>query len=544
VEFGVDVDEVSAALRAIYPDLRRFAAVVAPPNVEPDDLVQESVARVLGTGQWRKIHDLRAYLLRAIIDAAANGRGHLLDPIAVEPVAEVTLVGTYPAGMSELSRLDPMTRGLLYLVEVEDYLVDEAAPLVGSSTEDAERQVTRARKKVRVGGLEQMSTRGEVRGVDAIVDAALAEAGARGGTPVSGSRRAHWRVAAAAGTAIVLVAAILAIRSRDEGTPSAAPAPSTTRARPVTPAAPATFAGTSYGWVFDDGLVRDIFDNHPVALFPMKTANYAPVRVEGGFVAVLADRSLWFAKEESAESVQLDTLVEGVAASPGGAAIAYSTVAPDGLSATLKLVDVASRSSMAELPLDRFARVEGISSPEVLLDTGDGASASAAIWDPTGSNRVTYLDAFGGVGGVGRNVAVLHQGDGTCGALVTVRNDAIAPLRNIDLTAGDHGCDPSRWEFDPSGALVAGFGMIGAPSELRVSVNRFPVAIGTTRLIGAIWVDSSNVAAVDERGHLVKCDVSARCADVRPVQPPPLTQNSLWLIAPRRDVIDDRTRQK
>ena len=248
----------------------------------------------------------------------------------------MTLVATYPADLSELSRLDPMTRGLVYLVEVEDYLVDEAAPLVGCSTEDAERQVARARKRLRVDGVERMSTRGEVRGVDAIVAAALVEAGARDGTPVSRSRRAHWRVASAAGLAIVLVAAILAIGSRDDGTPSAAPTPSTTPAARVTAAA-ATFAGTSYGWVFDEGVVRDVFDNHTVALFPMKTANYAPVRVEGGFVAVLADRSLWFAREESAESVQLDTLVEGVAASPGGAAIAYSTVAPNGSSATLKL---------------------------------------------------------------------------------------------------------------------------------------------------------------------------------------------------------------
>jgi hypothetical protein len=292
--------------------------------------------------------------------------------------------------------------------------------------------------------------------------------------------------------------------------------------------------------VFDEGLVRDVFDNHPVALFPMKMATSAPVRVEGGFVAVLADRSLWFAREESAESVQLDTLVEGVAASPGGAAIAYSTVSLDGTSATLKMIDLSSRAVMAQLPLDRFARVVGISSPEVLLDTGDGAASAAAIWDPTGNNRVTYLDAFGSVGGVGRNAAVLYD-DGTCGALVTVRNDAIAPLRNIDLAAGDHGCDPSRWEFDASGALVAGTGMVGAPSELRVSVNRFPVAIGRTRVVGAIWVDSSNVAAIDERGHLVKCDVSARCVEVRAVQPVPLLSNSLWLIAPRRDVTNDRT---
>ena len=540
MELGIDVDEVSASLRVLYPDLRRFAAVVASPDVEPDDLVREAVARVLATGRWRKIHDLRGYLARATVDAASAMSSRRLDPLAAEPVSEINLVRTYPPGLSDLSRLEPMTRGLLYLVEVDDYLVEEAASLLGCPLEDAERHLSRARSRLELDRLAPLSTRGEPRGVEPIAEAALVLARAREGASGSRSRRPRWRVGAAAALAILLVVGFLAIRQRDHRTSSAAPtttAPST----PVIRGAPATFAATSYGWVFDNGLVRDIFDSHPVALFPMKTAVDAPVRVDGGFVAVLADRSLWFAKEESAESVQLDTSVDAVAASPGGAAIAYSTVAPNGLSSTLKLVDVRSRSTMAQLPLERFARVQGISSPEVLLDTGDGAGASAAIWDPTGLNRVTYLDAFGGVGGVGRNVAVLREGDGRCAALVTVRNDAITPLRNVALSAGDHGCDPSRWEFDTSGALVAGSGMIGAPAQLRVSVNRFPVAIGNTAVVDAIWVDSSNLAALDEQGHLLKCDVSARCADVRQVQPPPLAQNSLWLIAPRRDVTDDRT---
>jgi DNA-directed RNA polymerase specialized sigma24 family protein len=58
----VDAEEVAEALRPIYADLRRFAAVVGPIEVEPDDLVQEAVVRLLASEQWEAVRDLRAYL--------------------------------------------------------------------------------------------------------------------------------------------------------------------------------------------------------------------------------------------------------------------------------------------------------------------------------------------------------------------------------------------------------------------------------------------------------------------------------------------------
>ena len=525
MELDVDADEVVASLRPIYLDLRQFAAVVAALDVEPDDLVQAAVARVLATGHWRQIHDLRGYLFRAILSAAPHVHGHTLEPL--EPTA-VPMVAVSPRALDDL---DPLTRGLLYLVDIDDYLVDEAAALVGCPANDADRRLSRLRERP---SLELVATRGEIRDLTAMVAAAFAEAPQHHGSPNVRRPRARWPIAIGIALALVLVTTVIAVRRHDDE-PSSASSPPTTA-----PAPPAKFAATANGWIFDQGVVRDVVDDHQVAVFPMKAALSVPVRVDGGFVAIGPDRTLWFARENSTDREQLDTFVEGVAATPGGAAIAYSVVPPSTTSATLKMIDVSSRSVMAQLPLDRFARVKGISNPEVLLDTGDGASSSAAIWDPTGTDRVTYLDAFTTVGGVGRNVAVLFD-DGTCGRLVTVRNDAIAPLRNVDLSAGDHGCDPSRWEFDASGAIVAGFGMIGAPAELRVSVNRFPVAISRTRVVGAIWVDSSNLAAIDERGQLMECDVSARCSPIRTAEPSPMQQGMLWLIPPRRDVLNDRT---
>lgn len=49
-----DADAVPTDLdvwfRDAYPRLRRFAAVVAPPTIDPDDLIQDALVRVLGAG--------------------------------------------------------------------------------------------------------------------------------------------------------------------------------------------------------------------------------------------------------------------------------------------------------------------------------------------------------------------------------------------------------------------------------------------------------------------------------------------------------------
>ena len=50
---------------ALYPALRRFAAVVGGLEVDPDDLVQEAVARALRRGPLGELDNPGAYLRRA-----------------------------------------------------------------------------------------------------------------------------------------------------------------------------------------------------------------------------------------------------------------------------------------------------------------------------------------------------------------------------------------------------------------------------------------------------------------------------------------------
>jgi DNA-directed RNA polymerase specialized sigma24 family protein len=69
-----EVSDDDALFAAIYPGLRRWAAVCGPAEVDPDDLVQEAVARTLRTHALSDLDDAGAYLRRAIVNLAANHR--------------------------------------------------------------------------------------------------------------------------------------------------------------------------------------------------------------------------------------------------------------------------------------------------------------------------------------------------------------------------------------------------------------------------------------------------------------------------------------
>jgi DNA-directed RNA polymerase specialized sigma24 family protein len=62
-----------AELLRLYPRLRRFAAVVAPAEVGPDDLVQEALERLLSRDIDDIVH-IEAYLRQTMVRLAANHR--------------------------------------------------------------------------------------------------------------------------------------------------------------------------------------------------------------------------------------------------------------------------------------------------------------------------------------------------------------------------------------------------------------------------------------------------------------------------------------
>lgn len=141
-----------ARFAEIYPGLRRFAAVTASADVDPDDLVQEALASTLRTcGSLDTIDDLAAYLRRCIVNLESNhrrsrGREHarlrLTAPMDAEAAA-------YPSDLSDLDGLEPQQRAILYLFEVEGWPFGHIAELLDENESTIRRRATTARKLLR-----------------------------------------------------------------------------------------------------------------------------------------------------------------------------------------------------------------------------------------------------------------------------------------------------------------------------------------------------------------------------------------------------------
>lgn len=126
--------------------------MTAPREVEPDDLVQEALARVIGGNRLDEVVDLGAYLRRTIVNLAANERRRLgrrrraLGRVA--PAIDTGAVA-YPSDVDDLFGLEPVARAVLYLAEVEGRTFAEVGELVGLTETAARAQASRARRRLR-----------------------------------------------------------------------------------------------------------------------------------------------------------------------------------------------------------------------------------------------------------------------------------------------------------------------------------------------------------------------------------------------------------
>jgi RNA polymerase sigma factor (sigma-70 family) len=136
----------------LYAPLRRFAAVVKPPEVDADDLVQEALLRTLAIRPLCEYEDPASYLRRTIVNLASNERRWLgrrrralarLGSASYEHAA-------YPSDLQELLRLKPLDRAALYLVVVEGRSYNEVADMLGNSEIAVRARVSRALRRLRV----------------------------------------------------------------------------------------------------------------------------------------------------------------------------------------------------------------------------------------------------------------------------------------------------------------------------------------------------------------------------------------------------------
>jgi RNA polymerase sigma factor (sigma-70 family) len=137
-------------LRELYEPLRRFAAVVGKFDVDPDDLVQNAFAKVLAR-RCDDIRDLGPYLRQTIVNLATDERRR-----ATRATVALRRIGpadsssdTYPSDLEDLLRVPAKVRALLYLVEIENRPIAEAAEVVGMSHSSARVALMRARRRLR-----------------------------------------------------------------------------------------------------------------------------------------------------------------------------------------------------------------------------------------------------------------------------------------------------------------------------------------------------------------------------------------------------------
>ena len=139
-------------ITALYPALRRIAAVAGSVEIEPDDLVQEALVRILRKGSISDLDNPLAYLQKAIVNLASNQRrslGRRRKAVARLSVEE-SWSPSYPADIEAILDLPPKHRAILYLVEVEGVPYAEAADQLGMTTMAARAMASRAREKARL----------------------------------------------------------------------------------------------------------------------------------------------------------------------------------------------------------------------------------------------------------------------------------------------------------------------------------------------------------------------------------------------------------
>ena len=147
------IDEQEKELiTSLYPTLRKIAAVAGSVDVEPDDLVQEALVRVLRKGPLSELDNPLAYLRRTIVHLASNHRrslGRRRKALTRLSSTEEGWLPSYPADIEAILDLPPRQRAILYLVEVEGVPYAEVAEQLGMTAVAARAMAVRARKQAR-----------------------------------------------------------------------------------------------------------------------------------------------------------------------------------------------------------------------------------------------------------------------------------------------------------------------------------------------------------------------------------------------------------
>lgn len=137
---------------SMYPALRRFAAVVADLDMDPDDLVQDALISTLQRHSFDELDQPLAYLKRAIVHRASNqrrgaGRFRALLPRLGTEAAQPDV---YPSDLGLLDELAPLDRAVIFMADVEGDSFERIATDLGMTPAAVRKRASRARQRLRV----------------------------------------------------------------------------------------------------------------------------------------------------------------------------------------------------------------------------------------------------------------------------------------------------------------------------------------------------------------------------------------------------------
>lgn len=236
--------------------------------------------------------------------------------------------------------------------------------------------------------------------------------------------------------------------------------------------------------LFVNGLVYDLAEVPAAEVIDIGQSSvpYAgpPILTEHGLLVATGeayDATLTLYPDGGGDRVELAAGVGSFAVSPDGRRLAWAEPTPTERDGVTQLVEAALPSGQVlhtttfsgftfpdEDPPMGFADIVNYVGDSVLLMTGDGAVATAAVWAPT-AGEVTIVPGYGSglAGNASDSGVVLSQGDGPCGVIASIGDDgSVTPPDGGHVVNRALDCWAS-WAptFSPDGAVIASAGTDG-----------------------------------------------------------------------------------
>jgi RNA polymerase sigma-70 factor (ECF subfamily) len=156
---GLAADE-RTLIGQLYPPLQRYAAVVAPVDVDPEDLVQEAFLRAIRKAPLSDLNHPNAYLRKTICNLASNSRRRFSRERRA--LAKLHNPGGaregYPSDLDDLMTLRPVARAVLYLREIEGRSHAEIAAVLGRTEVGVRSIASPAKRQLRLDLSEEVSS--------------------------------------------------------------------------------------------------------------------------------------------------------------------------------------------------------------------------------------------------------------------------------------------------------------------------------------------------------------------------------------------------